>query len=156
MKRTRRGRYWHMGIVFLIYSSFHAYSATIGGNGGEDLGDDAGDLATDLPPNVSPNPLLYSTTGTTDGSEEEDSSTPETATAKIHHGHPTWRPRRENCTPPAIEQFPRPLMGPYVRTHGGLVLHVLVAMFTFLGLAIVCDDYFVSSLDRICEGKDLN
>ncbi|XP_001849429.2 probable sodium/potassium/calcium exchanger CG1090 [Culex quinquefasciatus] len=156
MKRTRRGRYWHMGIVFLIYSSFHAYSATIGGNGGDDLGDDSGDLASDLPPNVSPNPLLYSTTGTTDGSEEEGSSTPETATAKIHHGHPTWRPRRENCTPPAIEQFPRPLMGPYIRRHGGLVLHVLVAMFTFLGLAIVCDDYFVSSLDRICEELKLS
>lgn len=32
------------------------------------------------------------------------------------------------------------------------MIHVLVAIFTFLGLAIVCDDYFVSSLDRICEG----
>lgn len=27
----------------------------------------------------------------------------------------------------------------------------MIAIFTFLGLAIVCDDYFVSSLDRICE-----
>ncbi|XP_023290251.1 LOW QUALITY PROTEIN: probable sodium/potassium/calcium exchanger CG1090 [Orussus abietinus] len=65
--------------------------------------------------------------------------------------HPTWRPRRENCSPPAIEQFPRPLMGPGARKHGGLIIHVLVAVYTFLGLAIVCDDYFVASLDRICE-----
>ncbi|KAL7301820.1 hypothetical protein TKK_0005428 [Trichogramma kaykai] len=64
---------------------------------------------------------------------------------------PTWRPRRENCSPPAIEQFPRPLMGPNARKHGGLIIHVLVAVYTFLGLAIVCDDYFVASLDRICE-----
>lgn len=63
----------------------------------------------------------------------------------------TWRPRRENCSPPAIEQFPRPVMGPKARKHGGLIIHILVAVYTFLGLAIVCDDYFVSSLDRICE-----
>lgn len=40
--------------------------------------------------------------------------------------------------------------------HGGIVIHVLVAIFTFLGLAIVCDDYFVSSLDRICEEMKLS
>ena len=68
---------------------------------------------------------------------------------------PTWRPRRENCSPPAIEQFPRPLMGPNARKHGGLIIHLLVAVYTFLGLAIVCDDYFVASLDRICEGEFL-
>lgn len=31
-----------------------------------------------------------------------------------------------------------------------------MAIFTFLGLAIVCDDYFVSSLDRICEELKLS
>ncbi|XP_034936837.1 probable sodium/potassium/calcium exchanger CG1090 [Chelonus insularis] len=74
---------------------------------------------------------------------------PTTASPKA--AHPTWRPRRENCSAPAIEQFPRPLMGPSARKHGGLIIHILVAVYTFLGLAIVCDDYFVSSLDRICE-----
>ena len=44
-------------------------------------------------------------------------------------------------------------MGPDARKHGGLIIHILVAVYTFFGLAIVCDDYFVSSLDRICEGK---
>ncbi|XP_045780474.1 probable sodium/potassium/calcium exchanger CG1090 isoform X1 [Maniola jurtina] len=63
---------------------------------------------------------------------------------------PTVHPLR-NCTPPAIEQFPRPLMGQNARKHGGLIIHILVAVFTFIGLAIVCDEYFVSSLDRICE-----
>ncbi|XP_013165794.1 PREDICTED: probable sodium/potassium/calcium exchanger CG1090 isoform X1 [Papilio xuthus] len=63
---------------------------------------------------------------------------------------PTVHPLR-NCTPPAIEQFPQPLMGQTARKHGGLILHILVAVFTFIGLAIVCDEYFVCSLDRICE-----
>lgn len=62
----------------------------------------------------------------------------------------SYRPKR-NCTPPAIEQFPPPLFPPWFREKGGLIIHVLIAIFTFLGLAIVCDDYFVSSLDRICE-----
>jgi len=87
------------------------------------------------------------------------------------------RPRRPDCAPPAIEQFPPPLMSANIRKvcsflslfylffffpliihewiiflqHGGIIIHILVAIFTFLGLAIVCDDYFVSSLDRICE-----
>lgn len=61
--------------------------------------------------------------------------------------------KHRNCTKPAIEQFPRPLMGLQARKNGGLILHILAAVYTFMGLAIVCDDYFVSSLDRICEGK---
>ncbi|KOC70397.1 Sodium/potassium/calcium exchanger 5 [Habropoda laboriosa] len=72
-------------------------------------------------------------------------------TTTVMYERATWRPRRENCSPPAIEQFPRPMMGPTARKHGGLIIHILVAVYTFLGLAIVCDDYFVSSLDRICE-----
>ncbi|CAH0554448.1 unnamed protein product [Brassicogethes aeneus] len=57
----------------------------------------------------------------------------------------------EECTPPAIKQFPHPIMGPTTRKHGGLIVHITVAVYMFLGLAIVCDEYFVASLDRICE-----
>nr|CAD7452889.1 unnamed protein product [Timema tahoe] len=83
--------------------------------------------------------------------EKAASTTPAGPTA-----HPTLRPRRTNCSPPAIEQFPRPLMSQHARKSGGLILHVLAAVYTFLGLAIVCDDYFVSSLDRICEELKLS
>lgn len=153
MRRTRRGRYWHIGIVFLVYTSFHAYSATIGSS--ETTSADFDLTESELPSNESPNPVYYGDGSSTTESTSDEDETTESATKAtyLHHGHPTWRPKRENCTPPAIEQFPRPLMGPYVRRHGGLVIHLLVAIFTFLGLAIVCDDYFVSSLDRICEGK---
>ncbi|XP_050069047.1 probable sodium/potassium/calcium exchanger CG1090 [Anopheles maculipalpis] len=164
-RHTRRGRYWHMGIVFLVYSSFHAYSASIGGGGSEEKGGlDLGSI--DLS-NITPNPAFYATSASSSGetSGETDTTGPDEVgpteetkptEGRTHHTHPTWRPKRENCTPPAIEQFPQPLMGPNVRKHGGLIIHVLVAIFTFLGLAIVCDDYFVSSLDRICEELKLS
>ncbi|XP_012536231.1 probable sodium/potassium/calcium exchanger CG1090 [Monomorium pharaonis] len=78
-------------------------------------------------------------------------ATPVTRITTVESLFATFRPRRPNCSPPAIEQFPQPLMGPEARKHGGLIIHILAAVYTFLGLAIVCDDYFVSSLDRICE-----
>nr|CAD7438974.1 unnamed protein product [Timema bartmani] len=94
----------------------------------------------------------YTTPYTThESAEKAASTTPVGPTA-----HPTLRPRRTNCSPPAIEQFPRPLMSQHARKSGGLILHVLAAVYTFLGLAIVCDDYFVSSLDRICEELKLS
>uniref|UniRef100_A0A2A4IZH9 Sodium/calcium exchanger membrane region domain-containing protein n=1 Tax=Heliothis virescens TaxID=7102 RepID=A0A2A4IZH9_HELVI len=83
----------------------------------------------------------------------EDSETDEVREEERSNwkSNPTVKPLRVNCSPPAIEQFPKPLMGQNARKHGGLIVHILVAVFTFIGLAIVCDEYFVSSLDRICE-----
>ncbi|KAJ9588298.1 hypothetical protein L9F63_018333 [Diploptera punctata] len=93
---------------------------------------------------------------TTSSSSDGSESTMDHTTHTPHRGVPTLRPRRVNCTPPAIEQFPRPLMGAEARKSGGLIIHILAAVYTFLGLAIVCDDYFVSSLDRICEELKLS
>ncbi|XP_076367837.1 putative sodium/potassium/calcium exchanger CG1090 isoform X1 [Tachypleus tridentatus] len=56
-----------------------------------------------------------------------------------------------NCTPPGIEQFPKPMMRYEVRRAGGLAFHIFVALYMFLGLAIVCDKYFVSAVEKICE-----
>ncbi|XP_064601846.1 probable sodium/potassium/calcium exchanger CG1090 isoform X2 [Liolophura sinensis] len=56
-----------------------------------------------------------------------------------------------NCTPPAIEQFPRDLFSPEQRRSGFLVTHILIAAYMFLALAIACDDYFVPSLEAICD-----
>ena len=56
------------------------------------------------------------------------------------------------CQRPAIEQFPQPLMDKASRQKGGLIVHIAVAVYMFIGLAIVCDDYFVPALDRISEG----
>ncbi|XP_020289799.1 probable sodium/potassium/calcium exchanger CG1090 [Pseudomyrmex gracilis] len=88
---------------------------------------------------------------TTTSTSITTTTSPTAQMTTTNYPYPTLRPRRTNCTAPAIEQFPRPLMGPEARKHGGLIIHIVVAFYTFLGLAIVCDDYFVSSLDRICE-----
>ena len=39
------------------------------------------------------------------------------------------------------------------RQKGGVIIHIAVALYMFLGLAIVCDDYFVPALDKISEGE---
>ncbi|UYV60888.1 hypothetical protein LAZ67_1002677 [Cordylochernes scorpioides] len=56
-----------------------------------------------------------------------------------------------NCSKPSIEKFPRPLMTQTTRIHGGLVVHVLVTLYMFLALAIVCDDYFLPSLELLSD-----
>jgi len=38
---------------------------------------------------------------------------------------------------------------------GAIVFHVLGIMYTFLGLAIICDDYFEPSLEALCENLQL-
>ena len=52
---------------------------------------------------------------------------------------------------PAVKQFPSPILGREARRHGGLVLHILIACYMFIGLAIVCDEYFVPALDRMSD-----
>ena len=44
------------------------------------------------------------------------------------------------------------LLDQRTRARGGLVLHILVAAYMFIGLAIVCEDYFVPSLTRVSDG----
>lgn len=160
-RKTRGGRMLALGIFFFIYSAINVYSAsdvTISSipNGEVDL-----DLTkestfspkytTAFPSNEdfssSVSPL--ETTSAASASSTKSSTVEQKIDEKRIR---TYRQKR-NCTPPAIEQFPPPLFPPWFREKGGLILHILIAIFTFLGLAIVCDDYFVSSLDRICEGN---
>ena len=154
MRRSRRGRIINWVLICVVYSAIHVYSAVLKESKEPDS-IDAEFLSSSLPINTSPNPNFQPSTTEKEETTTEYEKLLTTPAAKTHrkHTHPTYRPKRENCTPPAIEQFPEPLMGPNIRRHGGLIIHVLVAVFTFLGLAIVCDDYFVSSLDRICEGR---
>ena len=57
------------------------------------------------------------------------------------------------CVPPAVNQFPPALLDQTTRARGGLILHILVATYMFIGLAIVCEDYFVPSLTRVSDGE---
>ncbi|XP_070543589.1 sodium/potassium/calcium exchanger 5-like isoform X2 [Ptychodera flava] len=56
-----------------------------------------------------------------------------------------------NCSPPAINQFPVDVFTFSQRRHGAMILHVLLSLYMFAGLAVVCDEYFISSLERISE-----
>lgn len=149
----RRSRLINWGILFLVYTVMQVYSSNTTDK--SIIVDNKADevyLSTDKSVLKSTTTTITDTTKPTLNTTEKTNVTTTASTTHAAH-RPTYRPKRFNCTAPAIEQFPRPLMGPNIRTHGGLIIHVIVAIFTFLGLAIVCDDYFVSSLDRICEGK---
>uniref|UniRef100_A0AAY4E621 Sodium/calcium exchanger membrane region domain-containing protein n=1 Tax=Denticeps clupeoides TaxID=299321 RepID=A0AAY4E621_9TELE len=56
----------------------------------------------------------------------------------------------------ALHEFPRDLFTHKERVEGAVVLHVLCAMYMFYALALVCDDYFVPSLEKICERLHLS
>ncbi|KAK7082713.1 hypothetical protein SK128_017167 [Halocaridina rubra] len=85
--------------------------------------------------------------------DQDESSVVETPAEGSVSRHLLQAPEdnRDNCTPPAIEQFPKPLMSPDTRKSGGLIVHIIVTIYMFIGIAIVCDEYFVPSLEMICD-----
>uniref|UniRef100_A0A8C4T465 Solute carrier family 24 member 3 n=1 Tax=Erpetoichthys calabaricus TaxID=27687 RepID=A0A8C4T465_ERPCA len=56
----------------------------------------------------------------------------------------------------ALHEFPTDVFSQKDRRGGAVALHVFCAMYMFYALAIVCDDYFVPSLDKICERLHLS
>ena len=40
--------------------------------------------------------------------------------------------------------------------NGGLAVHLLGILYVFLGIAIICDDYFVEALERISSALKLS
>ncbi|XP_055014709.1 sodium/potassium/calcium exchanger 3-like [Boleophthalmus pectinirostris] len=62
----------------------------------------------------------------------------------------------KNCTAPALHEFPTDLFTNAERAEGAVALHVLCTIYMFCALALVCDDYFVPSLEKICERLDLS
>ncbi|XP_040267526.1 sodium/potassium/calcium exchanger 4 isoform X1 [Bufo bufo] len=78
----------------------------------------------------------------------------------------TWRNRKlmasgngsieKNCTEPAINEFPDDLFTIKERKKGAILLHIFCALYMFYALAIVCDDFFVPSMEKICERLHLS
>ncbi|XP_048885655.1 sodium/potassium/calcium exchanger 3 isoform X2 [Brienomyrus brachyistius] len=56
----------------------------------------------------------------------------------------------------AIHEFPADIFTKEQRRRGAVLLHVLCAIYMFYALAIVCDDYFVPSLEKISENLHLS
>ncbi|MEQ2188409.1 hypothetical protein GOODEAATRI_014674 [Goodea atripinnis] len=55
-----------------------------------------------------------------------------------------------------IHEFPEDIFTKEQRKNGAVLLHVLCAIYMFYALAIVCDDYFVPSLEKISENLQLS
>ncbi|XP_072218729.1 sodium/potassium/calcium exchanger 4 isoform X1 [Leuresthes tenuis] len=62
----------------------------------------------------------------------------------------------KNCSEPAVHEFPDDLFTNDERKGGAIMLHIVAALYMFLALAITCDEYFVTSLEKICEKLDLS
>lgn len=56
----------------------------------------------------------------------------------------------------AIHEFPEDIFTKEQREKGAVCLHALCAIYMFYALAIVCDDYFVPSLEKISENLQLS
>ncbi|XP_061132504.1 sodium/potassium/calcium exchanger 3-like isoform X2 [Syngnathus typhle] len=56
----------------------------------------------------------------------------------------------------AISEFPEDIFTLEQRRQGAVVLHVLCAIYMFHALAIVCDVYFVPSLEKVSENLQLS
>ncbi|XP_034435643.1 sodium/potassium/calcium exchanger 4 isoform X3 [Hippoglossus hippoglossus] len=61
-----------------------------------------------------------------------------------------------NCSEPAIHEFPGDLFTNAERKSGAVMLHIVATLYMFLALAITCDEYFVTALEKICEKLDLS
>ncbi|KAJ9582403.1 hypothetical protein L9F63_003256, partial [Diploptera punctata] len=61
-----------------------------------------------------------------------------------------------NCTPPAIDDFPKDLFTEKQRQDGAVVLHVIASLYLFVALAVVCDKYFVPAVERICQALNMS
>jgi len=56
-----------------------------------------------------------------------------------------------SCKPPRIEEFPPDIFNQEQRFYGGVAFHFLICLHIFCALTVVCDDYFVASLNRITK-----
>jgi sodium/potassium/calcium exchanger 2 len=67
---------------------------------------------------------------------------------------PTLQDNVTECKQNATEQealFPTDLFTLEQRRHGAVILHILGVVYMFVALAIVCDEFFVPSLDVVIE-----
>ena len=63
----------------------------------------------------------------------------------------------QNCVKPSIDDFPGDFMTQYQRREqGGVVIHFLLAIYMFGALAVMCDDYFVPSLEQITKKLNMD
>lgn len=58
------------------------------------------------------------------------------------------------CSPPSdsSNEFPGDIFSQEQRLHGAFLVHTCVALYCFILIAFVCNDFFLPSVDCICQG----
>lgn len=60
-----------------------------------------------------------------------------------------------NSTETSGGEFPDDFLSYEQKAHGGIIVHIFLIFYMFMGLAIVCDEYFEPSLEILCEDLHL-
>lgn len=61
-----------------------------------------------------------------------------------------------SCRKPPLDDFPSDVMTQHQRQKGGVALHVFLAFYMVLAIAVACEDYFVPSLEQITDKLQMN
>lgn len=70
--------------------------------------------------------------------------------------NPTVRFLSENgteCVPPQSSEFPEGFFTLQERKDGGIIIYFMIIFYMFLAISIICDDYFLPSLEIISDRK---
>ncbi|XP_021925968.1 sodium/potassium/calcium exchanger 4-like isoform X2 [Zootermopsis nevadensis] len=62
----------------------------------------------------------------------------------------------QNCTPPAINDFPPDLFTPEQRQAGAVAIHAIICCYLFMCLGVLCDDYFVPCIQKMCKHMNMS
>lgn len=65
----------------------------------------------------------------------------------------------EDCyeePPRAVDEFPSDYLTKEQRLRGFFLLHILFAIYFFTFMAVICDKYFIPSVERICQILDIS
>ncbi|XP_017798960.1 PREDICTED: sodium/potassium/calcium exchanger Nckx30C-like [Habropoda laboriosa] len=97
---------------------------------------------------------VHSVNGTSDNNNNElDVHADDGYNSTIHHHH--HKKVGGNMTEEKAPLFPEDLFTIHQRRRGAVILHVIGVVYMFVALAIVCDEFFVPSLDVIIEKLEI-
>jgi hypothetical protein len=61
----------------------------------------------------------------------------------------------ETCESASIDEFPPLFFTNEQLRHGAVLVHILLILYSFAAIEIVCDDYFASALEKISYNFNL-
>lgn len=96
--------------------------------------------------------IFFSSTSTIPENQTDfkDSTTTTTTTIAITETHPT-----NKCEAASIDEFPSLFFTDEQLRRGGILVYIVLILYSFAAIEIVCDDYFASALERISCNFDL-